>query len=757
MKQRVNQMKKIVGLMLITLVCSLAAMAQTTVWPGVDYTTLIDPNPTETGRTGQGIDDATRVLTPSANAKKFFLYHVKSGKFLYTGGPWDAKAVLKYYDFGLSYSLCQFSDNLYIVSPLVNMAGGSNASCLAYTDASSSGYTADEVKLSTGFYNDKGANKENHTTDARLTFERVEADPSATTYTYKIRTNSPKQYMTVSPNDLTETTYQTTDPGDWGEWRFVTIEEMNALFVTTHADAHGGLNVNLTYELSCVDFHRNENKSPWIKTYNGTETTTGRRDWRMNLNYTNEPWDAVVLVNEAGTPQETFVNPDGTIGGWYYASIGKQAIYNGLYYHGTMEGTGTIHQTYTVDVAGLYEFSLQGAYVGHETKFFAQVNNNPRKEMALYNVTDQFPESTFTSKAKVTTTNNQQWSNNYQYSNHRNKDYGLAIGKKLANGQYPITVYVRAKAGDVITFGFEKSGSTKSPASNSWSGKYYDTDFAAFDDIQLRYLGQDVYIFDEDWTEFMATPEAGYSNVTVLLQRNFLLNEWNSFVFPIALTKLQVKQAFGEGTELAYLDGLKDEAGTNCIHFTPEDLSGADGTVVKPGKFYIIKPTKAPNAEQAEVTIGDQTYVGPFYLLGRRDVNTADFATTATQQFPNDGNTSHEYPIKAMGTYFAGTCPAGGYVLSNGDMYHMRNEKAIKGFRGWIEDVISASGGNSKGLTFVVDNSKPADISGIHGLKEMLQKGNVYDLNGRLLNSSGSTEGLSKGIYLINGRKVLVK
>ena len=87
----------------------------------------------------------------------------------------------------------------------------------------------------------------------------------------------------------------------------------------------------------------------------------------------------------------------------------------------------------------------------------------------------------------------------------------------------------------------------------------------------------------------------------------------------------------------------------------------------------------------------------------------------------------------------------------------MRNEKAIKGFRGWIEDVISASGGNSKGLTFVVDNSKPADISGIHGLKEMLQKGNVYDLNGRLLNSSGSTEGLSKGIYLINGRKVLVK
>ena len=199
-------MKKTVGLMLITLVCSLAAMAQTTVWPGVDYTTLIDNNPTSRYRDPANPKDNARILTPSAEAKKFFLYHVKSGKFLYSGGTWDTKTVLKYYDYGVPYSLCADSGYLYIVSPIVNVAGGGNASCLAFVKSFDEQYN--ERVLNTGFYNDKGANvhdvvwngkigKGTVHQDARLIFERVETDASATTFTYKIRITNPKQYMTL--------------------------------------------------------------------------------------------------------------------------------------------------------------------------------------------------------------------------------------------------------------------------------------------------------------------------------------------------------------------------------------------------------------------------------------------------------------------------------------------------------------------------------------------------------------------------------
>lgn len=55
-------------------------------------------------------------------------------------------------------------------------------------------------------------------------------------------------------------------------------------------------------------------------------------------------------------------------------------------------------------------------------------------------------------------------------------------------------------------------------------------------------------------------------------------------------------------------------------------------------------------------------------------------------------------------------------------------------------------------LTFSYDGS--TGINQVESLKEAL-RGKVYNLNGQLVGTS--TEGLAKGVYIVNGKKVIIK
>lgn len=56
-------------------------------------------------------------------------------------------------------------------------------------------------------------------------------------------------------------------------------------------------------------------------------------------------------------------------------------------------------------------------------------------------------------------------------------------------------------------------------------------------------------------------------------------------------------------------------------------------------------------------------------------------------------------------------------------------------------------------LAFTYDNT-PTGINQVETVKEALQ-GKVYNLNGQLVGTS--TDGLAKGIYIVNGKKVIIK
>ena len=92
-------------------------------------------------------------------------------------------------------------------------------------------------------------------------------------------------------------------------------------------------------------------------------------------------------------------------------------------------------------------------------------------------------------------------------------------------------------------------------------------------------------------------------------------------------------------------------------------------------------------------------------------------------------------------------------------MYATNGINKVKGLRGWIETGI---GNTSKSLIFNIDGVDEEEVStGIDGLfvngaetNTSISKTGVYSLSGQKISDNIN---LPKGIYIVNGRKMIVK
>lgn len=126
--------------------------------------------------------------------------------------------------------------------------------------------------------------------------------------------------------------------------------------------------------------------------------------------------------------------------------------------------------------------------------------------------------------------------------------------------------------------------------------------------------------------------------------------------------------------------------------------------------------------------------------------------------------------VKFVGTYVKcfdnDLIPANSYVLNGNNLggtaglwYYRTVETKTKGFRGWLETIGDRP---SKGIEYeingVVDQVN-GDVTAIEGIEAAQQhNANIYNLNGQLVRQGAtSTEGLPSGLYIVGGKKVVVK
>ena len=299
---------------------------------------------------------------------------------------------------------------------------------------------------------------------------------------------------------------------------------------------------------------------------------------------------------------------------------------------------------------------------------------------------------------------------------------------------------------------------------------------AYFDNFQLFYMGDRQWYLDATNTstsEFTTTknsndeyytpsginhnPEKYKFPVTYNIRRYFNVGKWESLILPCTLTGDQVKQTFGGGQEVQ-LSAFDRVEGT-CVYFKTVDTDKEGIVADKP---YIIKVGKKADIEtkEDEYTFpwGNITKVkvkGPIYQVKGVVPPTFTGDDVTTEEVTSGG-----YKVQFHGFYYdPGTAPTNAYVVNNGDMYHLSS--AWNSFVGtsWYVTITDAQG-NAKALSFSFDgDSSTTAIENVARQEDAAVQtdGFVYNLSGQRVGTRNNMSNLSSGIYVVAGKKFVVK
>lgn len=313
--------------------------------------------------------------------------------------------------------------------------------------------------------------------------------------------------------------------------------------------------------------------------------------------------------------------------------------------------------------------------------------------------------------------------------------------------------------------------------------------WTCFDNFKIEYLGTppNDLILDEEQTDGgYIKAQAQDDNKTlqksiVYLHRTMNPDKWNSLVLPINLNVGQVKSIFGDQVHISKFYGAREDHPQRIV-FDPitANRNDPDAIAIEAGKLYLVKPTAdggMPTGQPTKTfTYGDKTIsVTDYYtIVGVTFKKKSEIADDAYSGRVMGDTGSEEYgkpnQVQYVGTYVkcfdTNLIPANSYVLNGNNQggtaglwYYRTVETKTKGFRGWLQ---SANGQASKGIEYeingVVDQVN-GDVTAIEGIEAAQQHdANIYNLNGQLVRQGAtSTEGLPSGLYIVGGKKVVVK
>lgn len=255
----------------------------------------------------------------------------------------------------------------------------------------------------------------------------------------------------------------------------------------------------------------------------------------------------------------------------------------------------------------------------------------------------------------------------------------------------------------------------------------------------------DLLVLDEDNT--LAVTKS-YTGAKMLLHRTFTKSAdndkkgWNSIILPVDMTAAQVKEAFGEGVQMAGFDRLDN----NWIKFSTVDVA-ADGVVLHKNTPYIIYPTKEPLGNYS-YTIDGVTKILDGHVYVANGINYDDQTSNLTHTVNGGGMTytgSYSNPT---------TVSADSYMFSKGDLIHTIKSHDVKAYRCWLKEDMHTG----KMLMFSINGNGIDGTTGIHVIEENKQNTNtgIYNLGGVRMNTN-NVDKLPKGVYVVNNKVVVKK
>lgn len=739
---------------------------------------------------------------PTDYAKHFFLYNVKTGRFLNVGGYW-----------GTHVSLKESGEPLAIVEGDHKLSGKTFMKLVMEMDGTEGKYVGwfgvpkndnpdvgvfvdrkfDDVF---GWHLEPVKGKINTYRLYTYPYDRVVGKIIYwdTTKKYYLCSNKGSVDVDVNCGAFSEDEInKDSEYAGYDEWRFLSYEQIRDL-QNANADKMKDA-LELSFKLRCPGFSRGDNDIKNWNTYNfktkiGTATGLTDEFARYGLsNYYNyiagSNTKTSEKIEDAPTWKNTLPKTGYEFDGRKYdnskGSFEDYRRHLGKYYTASITNKrGIVYQDVEVSIAGRYQIECKGYSTTKKASLFAGVLNS---------------DNTLIDKAKKDTLNQvsnmSQAAQNSLHVKDKNVDYA---GKNFyGSRQYINTVYVTVTQKDIdsgnnkIRFGIMVGDQNDANVEGD--------EWTVFDDFRILYAAKDVkedLILDEnrDNLSYLVNCKNPMENKTLHLNKTFTLDKWNSFILPVNLNKKQVLATFGANARLAKLTRLTDTG----IEFTSVDLLDDNSTAIEAYVPYIIFPQKNPGQTEAYTASYEQqdnqplqtiTIAANHYVIGKVSKPSTGWSKMnqskwewATSMASEDGNmeawgtfartfgeaTQDEdkftWDIQNKSKILDGRCDLKDcYFFANGNMYHSKDRaRGLRGFSCWFQ----MAPGAQKSLQFTLDGVS----QGTTGIEDILADyeqpvsrfaNGIYNLNGQLVKQGNSTAGLPSGMYIVNGKKCIVR
>lgn len=344
-------------------------------------------------------------------------------------------------------------------------------------------------------------------------------------------------------------------------------------------------------------------------------------------------------------------------------------------------------------------------------------------------------------------------------------------------------------------------------------------ELTAVDEFKLLYAGprrNPELILDEESTDLryltMATDE--YKNSVLHLNRKLNDNMWNSLILPVDLTWGQMKRTFGDAVKVAKLAALTE----NSVQFVTVEPDSDEQVMVTAFEPYIVYPPytqvkSAPytvehfytskgedNSEWLDTnyqpTDKEDNRLTKTLAADHYDITMVSLDREKLTQHVNTDTWESKIQFKTIdGNYGKMVCKGtmaktydkdengknkiisgrddlnGDYFMYKGKLIqvpHNENGKqysyGLKAFRCWFELTANTPAeGKPSQVSLLIDGVEDSTtgIDDIHGSTDCTsyKRGidGVFNINGQMVRRSCSLEGLPKGMYIVNGKKIIIR
>ena len=748
-----------------------------TVIGGVDDLTGVDPSSAYCAN-GTNVTDGNKIVC---------LYNVGAKKFLSIGGLWGTQAALNVSPHSIYMYWNKNSKTYFLESKVSGSSAGSYM-----------GIIWDKFIKKNMLFMDRGG--------SRVTFERGK-DYTEKNKVYLVNI-ADQGFLTAYPDDekkicnyaskATEGTQEYKNQ----EWKVITKNEYYELFKITPANMESV--VDASFLITCPDFRIND---------------TDAAKWTIGgKNLPNDVKSHVYFGDKKMYKTYDLIG-NTKDDSWTGRTEPHHADY-GLYFYCYTKGLRgfNIYQDVKVHKAGWYLLRCNGFSTANSSESIT-TNGKPLANLFITVLgTDGKPIKEIYSTATldgISQADAETLGNTYEGAG-----IGRAFFEGKYENQVQVCLDKAPNGNEIsndnpvtLRIGFYVDPTDKS--------KVDANELTAVDEFKLLYAGprrNPELILDEESTDLLYLTKAAdeYKNSVLHLNRKLNDNMWNSLILPVNLTWGQMKRTFGDAVKVAKLEALTE----NSVQFVTVEPENDDSVMVKAFEPYIVYPPYT-QVKSAKYTVDrfytsegedNSEWLGTNYEKSKDennrltktlkadhyDITMVSLDREKLMQHVNTDTWESKIQFKTIdGNYGKMVCKGtmaktydkdengknkiiSGRDNLNGD-YFMQKGKLIqvphgnmgdgkpysyglKAFRCWFElaDNTSAEGKPSQ-VSLLIDGVEDSTtgIADIHGSTDCTsyKRGieGVFNINGQMVRRSCSLEGLPKGMYVVNGKKIIIR